>query len=204
MVREYKTGFFPSKPSESVHAGQSGTGLLEVSQEIYLSSPQQYRSDQKLLAISIHLIDLNKHKAGAGPVPKVCTATGSLIGVAVLGVRVRMGKRWGSSNQQCGACVTTLHASTCLRRGNEEAEEFDTSSTMFQSLKVPGPHIYSVLQTTSTWYYSLLLLSQAHGTDLCKEAVVSSFTDNCLPSSWIPCSSSIRAADNFLCVRHSL
>lgn len=70
MVREYKTEFFPSKPSESVHAGQTGTGLLEVSQETNLSSPQQYRSSQKPLAIPIHLMDPNKHGARAWPVPR--------------------------------------------------------------------------------------------------------------------------------------
>lgn len=111
LAREYKTGFFPSKPSESVHAGQTGIGLLEVSQEIYLSSPQQYRSDQKPLAIPIHLMDVNKNRAGAGPVPRICTATGSLIGVAVLGVRVRMENRWGSSKS--AAWSLCYHAS-CL------------------------------------------------------------------------------------------
>lgn len=70
MVRENKTEFFPSKPSESVHAGQTGTGLLEGSQEIHLSLPRQYRSDQKPLAIPIHFMDPNKHRARAWPVPR--------------------------------------------------------------------------------------------------------------------------------------
>lgn len=94
-----------------------------------------------------------------GQFPGICIATGCLIDVAVLGVRVRMGnRRGGSKSAECGACVEALHASTCLRRGTEEAQEAGTSSTMFQALKVPGPHIHSVLQPPSTWYYSLPLL----------------------------------------------
>lgn len=67
-------------------------------------------------------------------------------------------RRGGSKSAECGACVTALHASTCLRRGTEEAQEAGTSSTMFQALKVPGPHIHSVLQPPSTRHYSLPLL----------------------------------------------
>lgn len=117
-----------------------------------------------------------------------------------------MGNRWGSSKSaECGACVTTLHASTCLRRDNEEAEEFDTSSTMFQSLKVTYSYSFSL-----TASLNMVLLTSTPSarhmasTDLYKEVVVSSFTDSCLASSWFPCSSSIRDADNFLYVRHSL
>lgn len=59
MVREYKTELLLPKPSESVHAGQKGTGLLEGSQEMDLSSPHQYRPGQKALATLHHLVDLN-------------------------------------------------------------------------------------------------------------------------------------------------
>lgn len=61
---------------------------------------------------------------------------------------------------------------------------------------------YSLPQHSITHFHSLS--QHMASTDLCKEAVVSSFTDTCLPSTWFPCSSAITAADNFLCVRHSL
>lgn len=149
---------FPSKHSESVHAGQTGTGLLEGSQEMNLSSPHQYRPVQKALATPNHLVDLNIWLELV-QFPGSCIATSSLAGVAVLGVRTRMENRWGGSKSaEQGACATTLHASNLL---GEEAlkrqRRLTPKALCSRTLEVPGFHIHSVLQPPSAQYYSLPL-----------------------------------------------
>lgn len=95
----------------------------------------------------------------------------------------------------------------CLHRLREEAlkrsRRLRPQGLCSGTFKVPGLHIHSASP------HAVLLTAtpparHLASTDLCKEAVVSSFRDNRLPSSWFPCSSSVRAADSFLCVRHSL
>lgn len=79
------------------------------------------------------------------------------------------------------------------------------------ALKVLRLHIHSVSQPPPARHYSLPRFQPgtrpaqiSAAWSLCREAVVSSFIGNCLPSSWFPCSSSVRAADSSLRVRHSL
>lgn len=70
MVREYKTELLPSKPSESVHTGQMGTGLLEGSQGMNVSPPHQYRPGQKTLATPNYLVDLYIYMTEGCPLPR--------------------------------------------------------------------------------------------------------------------------------------
>lgn len=152
--------FFSLQTFRVSPCGQTGTGLLEVSQEIHLSSPQQYRSDQKSLAIPTHWMDLNKHRATAWPVPRDlhCHRSshwcGSPRGKSSLG--------WETDgvapNQQSVELVLPHFMPPPAWEETMKRQRSLTLQALCSSHLKSHIHIHSVLQPPSTWYYSLPLL----------------------------------------------